>query len=109
MPLSWDHLKANTTRMFRIYHVPLLKVLFVFVKTMRSNSETDRNNSTQYKVNGFYFTENFLKSPTNFSNTHVRICVKDATPLLEPGKMYGGGGVGGRGVCAHQHTNVCKI
>ena len=57
----------------------------------------------------FTFTENFLKSPTNFSSTHVRICVKDATPLLEPGKiwlykvvtiyrhLYGGVGGGGRG------------
>ena len=36
----------------------------VCVKTMRSNSETDRNKSAQYKVNGFY--RKFFKKSDKF-------------------------------------------
>ena len=49
------------SRMFRIYHIPLLKLL------MRYNSETDRNKSAQYKVRSRYnkwlllITENLQK------------------------------------------------
>ena len=55
---------------------------------MRSNSDTDRNKSAQYKVNGFYFHGKFFKKSDKFPKYAVRICVKDATPLLEPGKIW---------------------
>ena len=55
---------------------------------MLNNRETDRKKSAQYKVKSQHYkwllltTENLLKNLTNFSSTHVRICVKDATPLI---------------------------
>ena len=30
----------------------------------------------------FTYNRKVLKNPTNFSGTHLRICVKDATPLV---------------------------
>ena len=56
----WDRLKANISRLFQIYHIPLLKLFFFHVKTMRNNSETDRNTVLHYTrtshdtTNGFY-------------------------------------------------------
>ena len=58
------------------------------VETMLNNRETDRKKSAQYKVKSQHYkwllliTENLLKNLTNFSSTDVRICVKDATPLI---------------------------
>ena len=55
---------------------------------MLNNSETDRKKSAQYRVKSrpykwlLLITENLKKDLTNFSSTHVRICAKDATPLL---------------------------
>ena len=55
---------------------------------MLNNRETDRKKSAQYKVKSEHYkwllliTENLLKNLTNFSSTDVRICVKDATPLI---------------------------
>ena len=60
----WDRQKANTLRMFRIYHIPLLKVLYF---TMPNNNETDSNKYAQYKVKSqsykwlLLITENLLK------------------------------------------------
>ena len=46
---------------------------------MLNNRETDRKKSAQY----MYDTQKtFLKNLTNFSSTHVRSWVKDATPPL---------------------------
>ena len=73
---------------------------------MRSNSETDRNNSTQYKVNGFYFYRKFFKKSDKFLKYARAYLCKGcySDPLLEPGKiwlykvvtihrhLYGGGG-----------------
>ena len=56
----WDRLKANVSRVFRIYHILLPKLLFLHVKTIRNNSKTDKNKSGQYRksrhdiTNGFY-------------------------------------------------------
>ena len=58
------------------------------VKTMLNSRETDRKKSAQCKVKSRHYkwlvliTENLLKNLTNFSTTHMRICVKDATPLV---------------------------
>ena len=55
---------------------------------MLNNSETDRNESAQYKVKLRYFkwlliiAENLFKKSYQFLKSHVRIFVKDATPLL---------------------------
>ena len=52
---------------------------------MLNNRETDSKKSAQYNVKSRHYkwlvliTENLLKNLTNFSSTHVRICVKDAT------------------------------
>ena len=52
--------------MFRIYHIPLLKLL------MRYNSETDRNKSAQYKMKSSHYkwllliTENLFKKSYQF-------------------------------------------
>ena len=36
----------------------------------------------------FTYNRKVLKNPTNFSGTHLRICVKDATPQpVQPSKM----------------------
>ena len=56
--------------------------------TMLNNSETDRNKSAQYKVKSRHFkwllliAENLFKKSYQFLKSHVRIFVKDATPLL---------------------------
>ena len=57
--------------MFRIYHIPLLKLLYFTFETMLNNSKTDRNKSVEYrvksehyKINSFYsysVTENLLR------------------------------------------------
>ena len=58
------------------------------VKAMLNSRETDRKKSAQCKVKSRHYkwlvliTENLLKNLTNFSTTHMRICVKDATPLV---------------------------
>ena len=73
----WDRLKANISRMFQIYHSPLLKLLVFFffsVKMMRNNGETstERNKSAQYKVKSrhykwlFLITENLFKKSFQF-------------------------------------------
>ena len=70
------------SRMFRIYHIPLLTLL------MRYNSETDRNKSAQYKVRSRYnkclllITEKLQKIlPISQVRALVSICLKYATPL----------------------------
>ena len=76
------------SRMFRIYHIPPLKLL------MRYNSETDRNKSAQYKVRSRHnkwlllITENLQKNPTNFSSTCAREYLPKVryapAPCIEP-------------------------
>ena len=84
----WDHLKANISRMFRIYHIPLLK-LFVFyvrkrcgITARQTGTNLLNTNSSHDTTNSVYLRQEiFKKNATNFSSTHVRICVKDARPL----------------------------
>ena len=64
------------SRMFRIYHIPLLKLL------MRYNSEKDRNKSALYKVRSRHnewllvllITENLPKKSYQFLK-YARACV----------------------------------
>ena len=83
--LLWDRLQVNISRLFQIYHIPLLKLFFFHVKTMRNNSETERNTvlhhickdkSRHYKWLLLMTKNLFKKNPTNFSSTQVRICGK---------------------------------
>ena len=62
--------------MSRIHDIPLLKLLYFTCTNDVEYSETDRNYKWLLIVK-----ENLKKNPINFSSTHVRICVKDATPL----------------------------
>ena len=61
------------------------------VKTMLNDSDTDTKKSAQYNVKSRHYKrlllikENLKKNPTNFSSTHVRICVRDA---LRPCNLY---------------------
>ena len=59
------------SRMFRIYYIPLLKLLCLRVlklKTMLNNRETDRKKSAQYmyKVKSRRHSENLLKKSYQF-------------------------------------------
>ena len=70
-------------------NVSLLKLLYFSSKNNAEYQEIDRNKSVQYKVMSRHYkwllviTENLLeKTPTYFSSMHVRICVKDALPLI---------------------------
>ena len=86
----WDRLKANISRMFRIYHIPLLKLLYF---TWENDAEKQRDRQEQICsiqsqvttlqiINGVYLKQKiFKKNATNFSSTHVRICIKDTTRL----------------------------
>ena len=61
------------------------------VKTMLNDSDTDTKKSAQYRVKSRHYkwllliTENLKENSTNFSSTHVRICVKDA---IRPCNLY---------------------
>ena len=84
----WDRLKANISRMFRIYRIPLLKLLYFTwendaAKTARQTGTNLLNTKSSHDTtNGVYLKQKiFKKNATNFSSTHVRICIKDATPL----------------------------
>ena len=82
----WDRRKANISRLFQIYHIPLLKLFFYSCKNdaekQRDRQEhcsaLKKDESRHYKWL-LLITKNLLKSPTNFSMTHVRICGKGRT------------------------------
>ena len=80
----WNHLKTNISWMFHYSNCCIFRV-----KTMQNINEIDRNKSVQYKVMSRHYkclllkTENLSeKTPTYFSSMHVRICIKDALPLI---------------------------
>ena len=81
--------------MFRIYHIPLLK-LFVFyvrkrcgITARQTGTNLLNTNSSHDTTNSVYLRQEiFKKNATNFSSTHVRICVKDATPLSYDFKIF---------------------
>ena len=84
----WDHLRQTFQECFEFVTFHYSNCCIFRVKTVRNNSERDRNKSAQHKVKSRYYkwllliTKNLKKNPTNFLSTHVRICVKDATPVI---------------------------
>ena len=79
----WDHLRETFQECFEFITFHYSNCCIFRVKTVRNNSEIDRNKSAQHKVKSWYYKWLLLitRNPTNFSSTHGRICVKDATPL----------------------------
>ena len=77
--MSLSQIKKNNKKNITFQY---LNCCILHDKSMRNNSETDKNKSAQYKVKSRHYkwllliTENILKHPTNFSTTHVRLCVK---------------------------------
>ena len=84
----WDRLKEKIQERFENITFHYSNCCILGVKTMLNSRETDRKKSAQCKVKSRHYkwlvliTENLLKNLTNFSTTHMRICVKDATPLV---------------------------
>ena len=74
----WDRHKANTLRMFRIYHIPLLKVLYF---TMPNNNDTDSDKYAQYKVKSQSYKWLLLTTENLFKKFFLAISGKDATTL----------------------------
>ena len=74
----WDRQKANTLRMFRIYHIPLLKVLYF---TMPNNNDTDSDKYAQYKVKSQSYKWLLLTTENLFKKFFLAISGKDATTL----------------------------
>ena len=74
----WDRQKANTLRMFRIYHIPLLKVLYF---TMPNNNDTDSDKYAQYKVKSQNYKWLLLTTENLFKKFFLAISGKDATTL----------------------------
>ena len=51
----WDRLMANISRMFRFITFPYSNCCILRVRTMRNNSEPNRNKSAQYKVKSRHY------------------------------------------------------
>ena len=90
----WDRLKANISRIFWIYksHFTTQTVVYHVLKRCWRTAR-QRNKSAPYKVKSRHYKwlllwQNIVfKKTTNFSSVHVRICVKDATPLRPNNKL----------------------
>ena len=65
-------------RMFRIYHILLLKVLYF---TMPNNNDTDSDKYAQYKVKSQSYKWLLLKTENLFKKFFLAISRKDATTL----------------------------